>query len=124
VIAGAGADELKHVGVAAFEAAVDDVDRLAPQDRRAAVAGLTGERVDAVGPDAQPRVTVIVRARCGDDGRSGSRPGHGYEVKVARPAHSTHRQGSSSCRRGLEQRCQLPDHSTQALRSPMSSRGE
>jgi hypothetical protein len=38
VIAAAGPDELKQVGVAAFETAVDDADRLAPQDRRAAVA--------------------------------------------------------------------------------------
>ena len=124
MIAAAGADEFIHAGVAAFEAVVGDADRLAPQDRRAAVAGLTGERerVDAVGPDVQPRGTVIARARCGDEARTGS--GLGQEVKVARTAHSTHRQGSSACRRGLEQRCQSLDDNTQALPSPMSSRGE
>jgi hypothetical protein len=90
MVAAAGADELKHVGVAVFEAAVHDAVRLAPQERRPAVAGLTGKRryQGAVGRDAQPRVTAIVRARCGDGGRADSRPG----ARVARTAHSTHRQ--------------------------------
>lgn len=44
MVAAAGADELKHVGVTAFEAAVHDPGRLAPHERRPAVAGLTGKR--------------------------------------------------------------------------------
>jgi hypothetical protein len=43
MIAAAGADDLKLVGIAAFEMALYDADRLAAQDRLAAVAGLTGE---------------------------------------------------------------------------------
>jgi hypothetical protein len=102
MIAAGGADELKHAGVAAFETAVHDADRLAPHERRPAVAGLTGkrERVVAVGAGAQPRVTAIMRARYGDGGRAGSRSGTGHAVRVARTAQSTHRQ---RCR-GLEQR--------------------
>ena len=75
MIAAGGADELKHAGVAAFETAVHDADRLAPHERRPAVAGLTGkrERVVAVGAGAQPRVTAIMRARYGDGGRTGHR---------------------------------------------------
>jgi hypothetical protein len=64
MIATVRADELEHVGVAAFEPAAHDADRLAPQGRRVAVAGLTGQRacIDAVGLGAQPWVTAIVRA--------------------------------------------------------------
>ena len=56
MIAAARADELKQAGVAAFETAVDDADRLAPQDRRAAVAGLTGnwKRIRQTAVDAVP----------------------------------------------------------------------
>ena len=99
MIAAGGADELKHAGVAAFETAVHDADRLAPHERRPAVAGLTGkrERVVAVGAGAQLRVTAIMQARYGDGGRTGSRSGTGHAVRTA---HSTHRQ---RCR-GLEQR--------------------
>ena len=43
-IAAVGLDDLIHVGPAAFEMAVHDADRLAPQDRPAAVAGLTDGR--------------------------------------------------------------------------------
>lgn len=68
MVAAAGADELIHVGVAAVEAAVHDADRLAPQERRPAVAGLTGKRGchDAVRSNAEPRVTVIVRGHWQD----------------------------------------------------------
>ena len=99
MIAAGGADELKHAGVAAFETAVHDADRLAPHERHPAVAGLTGKResVVAVGAGAQPRVTAIMRARYG--GRAGSRSGTGHAVRVARTVQSTHRQ---RCR-GLEQ---------------------
>jgi hypothetical protein len=43
VIAAVGTDELIHAGIAASDTAVHDADRLVPQERRAAVAGLTGE---------------------------------------------------------------------------------
>jgi len=62
MIAAAGADELKQVGVAGFETTVHDAGRPAPQDRLAAVAGLTGERRchDVLRPGAQPQVTAIM----------------------------------------------------------------
>jgi hypothetical protein len=44
VIAALAADELKRVGVAAFHLALHDAGRLAPQARRAAVAGLASKR--------------------------------------------------------------------------------
>jgi hypothetical protein len=94
MVAAAGADELKHVGVTVFEAAVHDLGRLASHERRPAVAGLTGKRRcnGAVGGDAQPRVNAIMRAQWGDVGRTGSRSGTGHGVRGARTAHSTHRQ--------------------------------
>jgi hypothetical protein len=49
MVAAAGADEFEHAGVAAFEAAAHDADRLAPHERRPAVAGLTGKRECQVG---------------------------------------------------------------------------
>jgi hypothetical protein len=54
VIAAARAYELEHVCVAVLGTAIDDADRLAPQDRRAAVAGLPGgrERAGAAGLSA------------------------------------------------------------------------
>ena len=106
-IAAAGADQLIHVGISAFDAAVHEADRLAPQDRLAAVAGLTG------GPgchgvlrhDAQPPVTAIGGTSCGDSGRADSRSAARRRVRGARTAHSTHRQDVGSCHyRGLEQR--------------------
>lgn len=68
MVAAAGADEFEHGGVAAFEAAIHDADRLAPHDRRPAVAGLTGKRECQVGVRlyAQPWVTAMVRVRPGD----------------------------------------------------------
>jgi hypothetical protein len=94
MIAAARADQLIHVGIAAFEMAVHDTDRLAPQERRAAVAGLTGEGdgVSDVGSGTPPRVTAIMGARSGDGGRTGSRFGAVYGVKVARISHCAHRQ--------------------------------
>jgi hypothetical protein len=44
MVAAAGADELEQAGVAAVEATAGDADRLAPHERRPAVAGLTGRR--------------------------------------------------------------------------------
>jgi hypothetical protein len=44
IITAAGTDELVNVDFAAFETAIYRADRLVPQDRRAAVAGLTGGR--------------------------------------------------------------------------------
>jgi hypothetical protein len=71
MIAAAGADELEHVSISAVEAAVHDADRLAPQERRLAVAGLTCKRGCHVARcvDAQPRVTLIAPARCSDGAR-------------------------------------------------------
>ena len=91
MIAAAGADDLEHVGVAALEAAVHDADRLAAQDRPAAVAGLTGGRGCHLlfRHEAQPPVTGT---RCGDSGRAGNGSGIGRDVRIARTAHSTHRQ--------------------------------
>jgi len=112
MIAAAGAGELIHVVVAAFETAIHDAGRLAPQERRAAVAGLTAGpgSLDVFGPGAQPRVTAIIGASRGDSGRTVGRSGAGHDVKVAETAHSLHRRGSSSCRcRGLEQRCRYQE---------------
>jgi len=63
MIAAARADELIHVVVAAVDTVVHAAVRLVPQERRAAVAGLTGERDRAgnVGPGTQPRVTAVMR---------------------------------------------------------------
>jgi hypothetical protein len=44
MIAAAGADKFIHLGVEALGMAVHNADRLVPQERRAAVARLTGER--------------------------------------------------------------------------------
>ena len=103
IIAAVGTDELIHAVVAAVDAAVYDAYRLVPQERRAAVARLTGERDRAggVGPGPQPRVMAVMRARCGDGGRTGSRSGAGRGTRVARPAHFNHRQGSSPAAAGV-----------------------
>jgi hypothetical protein len=47
-----------------LDTAVHDAGRLAPQDRRGAVAGLPGERGhgDPAEPGTHPRVTAIMRA--------------------------------------------------------------
>ena len=97
--------------------AVHDADRLAPQDRPAAVAGPAGGRGchDGLRRKAQPRITAITRARCGDRGRTGT----SHDVRIARSAHSTHRQeGVPGRRRGLEQRrcCLSPDGNTRPVR--------
>jgi hypothetical protein len=94
MVAAAGADELEQPGVAAFEATIGDADRLAPHERRPAVAGLTGRREchGAAGCDAQPRVMEMVRARRGDDCRADSQSGPCHDVRGARTAHTTHRQ--------------------------------
>jgi hypothetical protein len=44
MVAAAGADELEQAGVAALETAVHDPGRLAANERRPAMAGLTGQR--------------------------------------------------------------------------------
>ena len=63
IIAAVGTDEFIYAVVAAVDAAIHDAGRLVPQERRAAVAGLTGERDRAgnVGPGTQPRVTAVMR---------------------------------------------------------------
>ena len=94
MIAAAGADDLEHVVVAALEAAVHDADRLAAQDRPAAVAGLAGGRGchNLFRHDAQPRVTAITGTRYRDSGRMGGRSATRRRVRDTRTAHSVHRQ--------------------------------
>ena len=120
-IPAARADELIHVVVAALDPAVHDAGRLAPQDRRGAVAGLPGKRGpgDTVEPGKHPRVTAITEVWCGDGRRTGNRSSTGYDVRGAKTAHSTHHQVVVSSRhRGLEQRhCLRPDASMPSLRS-------
>jgi hypothetical protein len=115
MIAAAGADQLIRVGVAALDAAVHDADRLVPQDRLAAVAGLTGGRGchDGLRHNAQLRIAAITRARCRDGGWTGT----SHDVRITRTAHSAHRQEEMPGRyRGLEQRRRLtPDVRTRAV---------
>jgi hypothetical protein len=100
MIPAAGADQLKQAGVAAFETAVHDPGRLAPDERRPAMARLTGQReCHAVFKlAAQPRVTAIVRARGGDGGRTDSGSGTGHGVRTV---HSAHRQAIVSTLPGV-----------------------
>src|SRR5690349_25128700 len=95
MISAVRADDLVPVGVAAFETAIHDTDRLTAQDRLAAVAGPPGERGchDGLELNAQPPVTGITRARCGDRGRAGI--SHDV-IRVASTAHPTHRQETST----------------------------
>jgi hypothetical protein len=90
MIAAARADQLVHVGVAALDTAAYDADRLAPQDRLAAVTGLTGGRGsrDGLSRDTQPQITAITRAKC----RDGRRTGTSHDLRITRTAHRTHRQ--------------------------------
>ena len=94
MVAAAGADELEHTGIAAFDATVHDADRLAPHECRPAVAGLTDKRECHTDyrSHAQPRVTAIVQMRRGDGGRTDNRFGTDHGVRVTKTAHSTHRQ--------------------------------
>jgi hypothetical protein len=64
MITAARADQLEQFGVAAFHPAVHDADRLTPQARRPAVAGLTsqGQRHGILVGSAQPRVAGIAQA--------------------------------------------------------------
>ena len=75
IVTAAGADELEHVGVAAFDAAVHEVDRPTPHERRPAMAGLPGKRECHPDhrPHAQPRVRAIVRTRGRERRRDGQR---------------------------------------------------
>jgi hypothetical protein len=67
---------LEHVGVAAFDAAVHEVDRPTPHERRPAMAGLPGKRECHPDhrPHAQPRVRAIVQTRAGNGGETDSGP--------------------------------------------------
>ena len=86
MIAAARADQLIHVGVAALDTAAHDADRLAPQDRLAAVTGLTGGRGchDGLRHIVQPQITAITQARCGE----GRRTGTSHDVRITKTAHS------------------------------------
>ena len=123
MISAVRADDLIPVGVAAFETAIHDADRLTAQDRLAAVTGPPGERGchDGLELNAQPRVMAITRARRGDRGRTGI--SHDV-IRVASTAQPIHRQELVPGRyRGLEQRRRLSsDGSTQARARGMSSR--
>jgi hypothetical protein len=90
IIAAAGTDELIHIGLAALQTAIDGADWLAPQERRTAVAGLTGERRchDVRRPETPPPVMAIMAARYGHSGRTGGWFGPGHEVRVGRTVHS------------------------------------
>jgi len=103
MIAAAGADQLIGVGVAAFHPAIDDTGRAPPQERRAAVAGLAGQREpqEDLSADTQPGVTTIARARRRDRAGMDSRPGTGHGLRGRGTAHGAHRQ-SLSHRRGGE----------------------
>jgi len=116
MIAAVRADDLIHAGVAAFETAIHDADRLAPNERRPAMARLTGKRdCHAVKLAAQPRVTAIVRARGWDGGRTDSKSGTGHGVRTV---HSTHRQAVVPALPGSGAACPLsPDHNTRVLRT-------
>jgi hypothetical protein len=59
MIAALAADQLEHIGVAAFHPAIHDAGRLAPQVGGPAVAGLASkrERQAGLGVKVQPRVT-------------------------------------------------------------------
>jgi hypothetical protein len=64
VVAAAGADELKHAGVAAFHPAIGDTDRAAAHEGRPAMPGLAGqgERQEDLSTGTQPRITLMTRA--------------------------------------------------------------
>ena len=126
MIAAAGADQLIHVGVAALDTAVHDADRLAAQDRIAAVTGLTGGRGchDLLRHDTQAPVTAIAGTRCGDSRRTDSRSVTRRRARGARTAHATHRREVGlATTGGLEQR-RCYHHTIHAGRAKdMSSRG-
>ena len=99
MIAAVGADHLVHAGVAILGTAVRDAGRLAPQDRLAAVTGLTGGRGchDPLRHDAQPPVTA--------DSRSGTR----RRVRDARTAQLAHHQDVGHATTGVgSSRCSAP----------------
>jgi hypothetical protein len=85
VVTALAADEFKRAGVAAFQLALLDVGRLAPQAGRIAVAqqASNGECHDTLAVDARPRVTGIVRAaRYRNAIRTISRANVGFGVQV------------------------------------------
>jgi hypothetical protein len=99
VIAAAGADELKHAGVAAFHPAIGDTDRAAAHEGRPAMPGLTGqgERQEDLSTGTQPRITPMTRAaRCRVSARDRNQPGTGHDLRDRRAAHFTHRQSLGS----------------------------
>jgi hypothetical protein len=102
IIAAAGADEFEHVGVAAFDAAVYDADRLAPHEGRPAMAGLPGKRECHFDrrPHAQPRISAVVQTQRRDGGRANSGSGTGPGVRIVKAGHPTHRPVSNSSATG------------------------
>jgi hypothetical protein len=128
MVAAAGADELEQAGVTAVETSVGDAGRLAPHERRPAVAGLTcGRECHGTGRDAQPRVMLMVRTRRGDGGRADSRSGICRDVGGAGTAHTTHRQAVVPAAAGIQSSgvrcCQRLLRLTEAMRlaSPSAS---
>jgi hypothetical protein len=104
MIAATRADELERAGVTAFHPAIHDAGRLAPQARRAAMAGLAGKREchDALGTDAQPRVRWF-RPAARLPGRT--RTGTGHDVYVRETAHIRPQAKLLATLPGLGQRC-------------------
>ena len=87
--------------------AAHDADRLAPQDRLAAVTGLTGGRGchDLLSRDAQPPVTAIAGMRYGDSGTDGQPVRYPSQGQGHQDCSLNSPPGSRSCHyRGLEQR--------------------
>jgi hypothetical protein len=122
MIAAAGADQLKHVGVAALDTAVHDADRLAAQmDQPAAVAGLTGGRGchNLLRHNVQPPITALTGTRYGD-----SRFATRRIVKGARIAHSTHHREVDPATTGVWSSDAITTRRyTQAAQKDISSRG-
>jgi hypothetical protein len=90
VVAAAGADELKHAGVAAFHPAIGDTDRAAAHEGRPAMPELAGqgERQEDLSTGTQPRITLMTRAaRCRVSARDRSQPGTGHDLRDRRAAH-------------------------------------
>jgi hypothetical protein len=89
MVAATGTDQLIRAGIVAVDAAVHEAGRLAPDECRPAVTGLTGKRRchDAVWLYAQPRVTATERVQCGDGTQTSTRPDTVHDVGDLGTAH-------------------------------------
>ena len=113
IIAAARTDDFENIGVAAFGAAVHDVNRLAPHEGRPAMTALPGKRERHLDrrPHTQPRVAALIQTRRRPGVQTDSGPGADHKVRVTKTAHSTHRQAAIPALilrcRDLEQRIRL-----------------